>query len=461
MADSPIHPRQPSRLTNRCRASQGITVSRPETDDVDKGEKDEGPARPAPHHQGHRARGFLMNKTPVASRHLGILMGLYMFFYLALGFYTELRFVERMPIPDLLMEDFKFYERALSDALQEHDPYRTLRIGPGYLYPPPALFVVEAFHCVKSALLRASFYLSFNIVLLMFIVYGMARYYGYGINQTWYWYILCLGFAPFLELLHVGQINVITLFGIFMLFLWIEKSPLLSGCGLALATLTKMSPVLFFVYPLARKKWRVFTIALAMVIILLGLSALRYGLDPVIKYPSVLRWLTNQFVLDQNSQSLLAKLVWLRRALSTRLGFQIPILDFLTTHHALTHRILMLYIAALILASSILFAVGKQAPEALFIIIGLGTALSPNVMWYHHYTFILLPLLVWMGWSRLDWRVVLWCLAGLIKAQNDRWVPPYGLLIHAFGHVSMLIILLKQIRDYLSSKKASTKDTSA
>lgn len=80
--------------------------------------------------------------------------------------------------------------------------------------------------------------------------------YGYKINQTWYWYVLCLSFAPFLELIYVGQINVITLFGIFLLFFY--SSPLVGSFGLSMAVLTKVSPALFFGYLITQRKWKKF-----------------------------------------------------------------------------------------------------------------------------------------------------------------------------------------------------------
>ena len=77
----------------------------------------------------------------------------------------------------------------------------------------------------------------------MFIIYGVAKYYGYSMDKIWYWFVICLGFAPFLELLHIGQINVITMFGIFMMFFWESTSSVLSGAGLSLAVITKVSPL--------------------------------------------------------------------------------------------------------------------------------------------------------------------------------------------------------------------------
>ncbi|MCX8015408.1 MAG: DUF2029 domain-containing protein, partial [candidate division WOR-3 bacterium] len=381
-----------------------------------------------------------------------VLILLYLFVYLALGFYTELKLISIKPLPDTLMQDFNYYERGLLDALQINNPYRLLEIGRGYLYPPPALFIVEAFGLIKSLFLKTSLYWALNIGLLGLMTYGIAKRYGYQTDQIWYWYVICLGFAPFLELLHIGQINVITLFGIFLLFIGTERF-FLGSLGLSLAILTKVSPVFFFVYLMANKKWRVVAVSIVMMTIVIGLSVLRYGILSVINYPSVLLWLANQFPMGTNSQSLVAKIVGLRNLMARTFGLQVPILNFVANNYQLAHRILTLYILVLIAISGLFFLLNRQKREPLFIITALGMTLSSNVMWYHHYVFYLLPILIWMGWSRLDLRVIAWCLIGLLIVQIDRFLLTYGSLIHLFGHISILIILFQQLRDFLGQIK--------
>jgi len=382
-------------------------------------------------------------------------MILFLCFYVVCGFYTELKLIIIKPLPSALMQDFKIYEQAFSSMIHGGDPYRILNIGHGYLYPPSALFIVAVFSGIRSLPLQVSLYSTLNVILLVLMVYGVAKHYDYSNAQVGFWYVICLGFAPFLELLTIGQINVITLFGIFMLFLWADSLPILGGSGLALATLTKVSPALFFVYLFANKRWKTMAAAIAVIILITGLSILCFGLDPVLKYPSVFQWLTNQFPLGTNSQSLAARLAGLQSVVASlpeNLRFQSPVLDFFATNYPLVQHILTIYIAVVVLVSNALLLFGKQAKEPAFIITTLGMMLSPNVMWYHHYVFMLLPLLIWMGWSRLDGRVIAWCLAGLLVAQMDRWFLPYGLLIHVFGHLSILMLLFYQVREFIRSR---------
>jgi hypothetical protein len=116
--------------------------------------------------------------------------------------------------------------------------------------------------------------------------------------------------------------------------------------------------------------------------------------------------------------------------------------------------VLTVYVAALIALSSALTFFGRQPGEPLFILSAIAMVLAPNLVWYHHYIFMLLPLFVWMAWTRLEPRSVAWCLLGFMIIQSDRWLPPYGLLIHVFGHASMLILLVWQVRALLSRRAA-------
>ena len=104
------------------------------------------------------------------------------------------------PLPNSLLEDFGYYERAALHALDGKDPYAIRDIGPGYLYPPQALLVIEVFSHIKPLFLKVSLLSVTNIALMASMVYGIARHYGYSSNKVWYWYVICLGFAPFLEL---------------------------------------------------------------------------------------------------------------------------------------------------------------------------------------------------------------------------------------------------------------------
>lgn len=391
-----------------------------------------------------------------------ILIGIYLFVYMVAGIYVELRLIERRPLSVSLLMDFGFYEDALSRALIGQDPYANRNVGTGYLYPPPALLFVEIFSHIEPFLLKVIVFIAVNVVLFLLMVYGIAGHFGYSIEKIWYWYVITLGFAPFLTLLLVGQINTITIFGVFLMFVWERKSPLLSGIGLGLAIVTKVSPIFLLGYLVFNKSYKAAVAAVVAIFILTLLSIFRYGLQPVLTYPDLFTWLLRQFPMGINSQSLVAHLSvsdWTRFQdfISPFPVFLQVIMErifgFFTFHFIIVNRVLTLYIVSIIVVSGYFVFYGKQAGEALFIITMIGMTLAPNVMWHHHYIFLLLPLFVWMGWSRLSSSVVAWCLAGLMIIQIIRIFPPaYGLLIHIFGHLSMLSLLIWQWRQFKSGR---------
>lgn len=361
--------------------------------------------------------------------------------YLALGIRTELDLIAVKPIPNNLLEDFGYYEQALNNVLGGKNPYSVQSIGPGYLYPPPALFIVEAFHYIKPFYFKFLIYSVVNIALMLLIISGTAKFYGYSTKKVWYWYAFCLGFAPFLELLTIGQINTFTLFGIFLLFFWLDSSIILSGFGLSLAILTKVSPIIFLGYLAITKKFGSIISTMVWGAIITILCILRYGSLPVLVYPETLQWLSHQYPIDSNSQSLVSKFILV-------LGFA-----FHNSEIQIIQSVLMLYILLIIVVSSLFTIKGNQPKEASFILTSFGMTILPNVIWYHHYVFILFPILIWMGWKHLDTRIVIWCLLGLTITQIDRFYLTDGLLIHIFIHISILSILLWQTQQFYFPEK--------
>jgi hypothetical protein len=399
------------------------------------------------------------SRPPLIQR---IALPVYLFLYVLLGLYNEYRLNLLAPIPEKLLRDFGHYQRALVDALNGIDPYQIRTIGPAYLYPPPALLVVELFRSIEPFALKAFIYSASTVLLLTLIVIGTARCYGYSPRQVWYWFVLCLASGPFLEVLHRGQINLFTMFGIFLLFFAETKRPLLAGVGLCLAIVTKVTPLVFLGYLAVNLRIRVIVITILAIVGVSVVATLRYGFSPFVTYLDVFQDLLREFPLGSNSQSLVAKvaiadipqyqsaLATLPGALQVIIG---PLFSFFTANYQGIHRVLVIYIMLVLVSSGLLTFFGKQPREPLFMSAMLGMTFSPNILWYHHYVFILLPLLIWMGWSRLNTSVVIWCLTGLLVIQIDRFFPPYGLLIHFFAHLSLLYMLWWQIRHFARQRR--------
>jgi hypothetical protein len=363
------------------------------------------------------------------------LIGACIFAYVVLGFTTVLELVGRKPLPAHFIEDFNYYARAYEDAFKLGDPYAVHDIGTGFLYPPPALLIVGLYARVSSFMPRIALLSATNILLVSLTVYTIGRRYGYTLSDIWWWFPLALGFAPFMETLLLGQINVMAHFGILLMFLWQDARPLLSGAGLALGIVTKVTPLAFLGYLLVNRNLKAIVgTALGLTVFCL-VAGWVFGWRTFTTFSDVFKQLLEVFPLDPNSHSFVA-------VLNRRVA--LPYETLMAVHKGLT-----VYMIAIFALSGVVAYITREK-EPLFIILCFGLALMPNVMWYHHYVFFLLPVIVWLAWRRKRPAVVAWCFLGLTLIQMDRLYSfleaTNGVLAHAFGHLSILMILAWQVR---------------
>ena len=348
---------------------------------------------------------------------LGVLLGVYTLF----GLYTHLIFVRTQP--DF---DFYFYEDALAKARAGADPYDIRDIGPAFLYPPPSLFVIEAFQVSADPQVRSLLFVVVSVGIMLFIIRQICRRFGYSARKVWFWYPLVLFFAPFLATLQAGQVNLITGLGIVLFFT--SALPWLAALGLVLAIITKVTPIAFLFYSLVRRDARTIFFSFLFLAVIALAGGFRFGFDTYGTYFDVFRGLLRVFGLTQNSQSFEAK-VWM--------VFQPQISP------AILHTSFLVYLGSLVLASGFL-AIQTQDFVPLFIVLALAVAVSPNVIWYHHYVFLLPPLLVWMAWQKLERKQILWVMTGLLIVQMDYYLLTTGLVIHLFVQLSILRVLFQQ-----------------
>ncbi len=348
--------------------------------------------------------------------------------YLALGFRTELVLLGRLPV--VPMQDFRVYMDAYTRAAQGADPYVLTETAEPFLYPLPSLLLIAPFSLVQSEYLRAAAFITINCVLLICILRMIARRYHYGMRQVWWWFPLAFGFAPLLELLQLGQINLVTSFGIVLIFLYADSIPFLSGFGLTLAAVTKLSPIAFVAYLLSARRWS----AIAWGILLTGaafvVALLAFGWSSQNSYPMVINALFSRVVGESDSQTLVAvlhSLGWIESGAQAQL------------------QILLTVFAAVVILTSGIIGYLSAEQEPFFLVLALGTTIAANRLWYHHYVFVLIPILIWIAWSRFNPAVVLWAFAGLTMTQVDRGFWTHGLATHVFVHLSILAILGWQI----------------
>jgi len=374
--------------------------------------------------------------TKKVARYLMVLaLGVFILF----GLLTELRLLVIKSAPHYLLEDFHYYQRAYLAATHGGNPYQDRTIGTGFLYPPPALLLVGVFTLIPGDAALDVAYIGVNLVLLAVMLRGVGQHYGLAFGRVWWWYPLAFAFAPFLELLYVGQVNLITAFGIFLMFVYAERRPALAGFGLSLAICLKVTPLIFVFYLLVQRRRSALIWTGAFLVIECIAAALFFSWRPLTTYPDVFFGLLNVAVPgDGNSQ-----------ALGSVLNYQ-GWIAFSAIQPV--QRLLSLAMLVIFALSSLMAYVARQR-EPLFLVLSLGIMVSPNIMWYHHYVFILLPVFVWIVWSRLHPAVMAWLFMGLVLIQLDRWFLTRGLLAQLFVDLSILGILTWQISRALSMRR--------
>ena len=344
--------------------------------------------------------------------------------YLTGAIFTVVHQLMALPFPLSIFMDFGFYEQALQRTLSGGDMYAVRSIGEAYLYPPPALLIVDALSLIPDFYLRVAFWGGLNFLMAGGLVYAVARRYGIQLSNVWYWFPLTLGFAPLLVTVEFGQINMLTQFGLLIMLLYETSLP--GGLGLGLAIMTKVTPLFFGAYLLATRNIRTLLWTAVTLAALTALAVLRYGIQPFFTYPDVFRELMGTAPVGAGGQSLIVQLL-------PMVGIEkLGLIQFGLTFYLL---------ALILLAAYITFRSGQKEPS--FIITALAMMLSPNIMWYHHYVFFLLPLLVWMAWQRSNKIVTIWCMAGMLLIQFDYYLLSHGLLVHLFGHLSILAVLVQ------------------
>ncbi len=389
---------------------------------------------------GITLRAVPVSIVPVLKAAAFALVAAVVTWYLMLGLHTELVFIANNPLPQTLMGDFNIYLRAYADILRGADPYALRNIGVTFTYPPPALLIIAPFASLPSESLRTAVYMVVNLLLLAVMLWGVGRRYGYTFREIWWWYPLAFGFAPFLELLHIGQINLIAGFGIFLVWACQSTLPALAGAGLSLAAVTKVTPLVFFGYLAAARSRSAFAWGVLILSGAFVLSSALFGWATLDTYPDVFQGLVSSFRPGDNSQALVSVLHgwgWIGESSWRDVQFGLQV-----------------YLAALFLASGILAFLSREHVP-FFLVLSLGAMVAPNVMYYHHYVFILLPVFLWIAWSRFHPAVALWCFVGLVLIQVDRWYWTRGLLPHLFVHLSLLSLLAWQVVQRLRAPSRS------
>lgn len=192
--------------------------------------------------------------------------------------------------------DFRVYFNSAGMLLDGITPYHGLL---NYLYPPllaQLLMPLAAYLSMESAWLL---WFVVNVALIFATIYLLSRYAPPA--QCWLLWLIPVIYWPFLEALVVGQVTII-LMALFA-FAWAAvkgNRPALAGALLAFAAWLKLYPILFIVYFLWKRNWRLVISAAIWGIILAVVQIAISGAEPFTDMMGVL------FTLSSEGQTYLA-----------------------------------------------------------------------------------------------------------------------------------------------------------
>lgn len=290
--------------------------------------------------------------------------------------------------------DFNIYHDAFSKAVEEKNPYLPYQIGSSFVYHPFMLSFLSLFSWQGE--LSATIYWTISSTMawvfatwlaFSFTQKALGKHVSESNRKSFGWVLaIFLGFAPFLETIHIGQINVFVILALCLMFSFSEnEKPFLAGFFLATAIVFKTSPVIFIFYYLTQRKFRI--------LLSCAISLLIMSLIPMGQFSSNVLWdfliilpkLGGEIHPTSYNQSILS----LFFRVSQRFGF-IEVDSLLI----ISHKILLGFFLGIIFLSSLVRPSTKFTRLWEFaLLLTLMTIFSPLV-WYHHSIFLIIPSLL-------------------------------------------------------------------
>lgn len=365
---------------------------------------------------------------------------------LALGLYALAwflgftNFLEVKPFPTWALEDYGYYAAAFARLMAGGDPYEVRTIGEAYLYPPQALLGVAIFEAIPQQGVKVAAYWLVSAILLIWMALAAERYAGGKIHPFW---LMALAlFLPFWVSTYIGQINIFVAACIFFYFTNLKTRPVLAGSLLAVAVALKVTPLLLVVLAVRADFWRVVLGGFVTSVALMGLTAALFGTGLFWTFFEVLRDLSDQTVYGARQVSIL-NVIYL---IFTSLGLEtdgVPSLQ------------IFVWLAVFAAMGLAVWLSPKHDLRLAFAVACLTMTIGANVIWLHHFTF-LLPVLLLLA-AHMPNRLAL--TGTLLVVAAVQTIPSFapdnfgGLMLQSalWGAVVLLLAaLLQQRRDAAS-----------
>lgn len=350
-----------------------------------------------------------------------------------------------------VVQDFVIYYDAFTDARDGGNPYQPYDIGHSFVYHPFALTFVGLFSypnqltalilwvTLSAALWIAAFDLSQRII--RGALPSLRRRSQLKVVILW----VLPFFAPFVETLHIGQINVFVIVCLYLAYFLAEHDRQIgAGIALALAVTLKTTPALFVLYFAVQRQYRAAASSVIALAVLTLIPVIQFSPGVLRDYLEIVPEIGGEIHPTIYNQSALA----LAYRAAQWAGWDDPRAGLLLAHKAL-------------LAGAVLALLGTsyarrgETPTGrlwLFNALLLVMIVSSPLLWYHHSTFLLLPLLALI--AQRETRPAALGIALLLVIQLERLFE-YGVIEAALPVLAAHAVLIAAVvRAYGRSQPA-------
>jgi len=336
--------------------------------------------------------------------------------YAAVGLHRQTAMVQEKPLPKFLMEDYNCYERAWARWRAGESPYADHHVGTtAFLYPPQSLLLVGGLELFHSLPAKFAVYGTLSLLALAAVVVLALRASrtSSGDPKAWAAAALALLFAPVGTSLFLGQVNILITCTLAAGYFLADRNPRIAGAAIAIGTAIKLTPVFLLVLFFRRKYLQLWASFLVTSVVLTGVTALVFGIAPFVEFLAIARMMNETFPVGFNGSLSFVNLIYL-------IGGKFGLHD---GWEPFGQHIYALVLLGLVLGAVYLTRDGRRR-DLLFALVSLALTVMPNVLWYHHFVFVLPALFaLWLSpESTPALRVT--SLVGLGLIQLDHLLSP-------------------------------------
>jgi len=305
--------------------------------------------------------------------------------------------------------DIDIFLKAGQKAVQGLNPYQPFEIGQSFIYPPPALLIFAPLSQLPIGISKLIW------AILNFAALGLALF------ITWYslpanpqrrlagWVTMALLiFTPALETLTTGQVNHFVLLGLALFALGVAKPKyeILGDIGLAIAIVIKISPLLLVALPVVQRDWRR-CLRIGLVLLTLCLiSALAFNFSIWTSFLEVLPKLFGGYPTPINQT--------IPPAIHRIFEFAGYDVNVSLLGSLFTVLVLLVWVI-------VLFRRPKSGETYQLLALGLVTmTIGSSLIWFHHLTFLVIPMLYLVATTRLTSIIPRLVLASVFLIQSNR-----------------------------------------